>query len=273
MSRAATATHLWIDGRPADLAMLSALQTNYGHLSTMQVRGGAVQGFDRHLSRLQSANLELFGRMLPAARIRSELAAALHAAAIDDATLRVSAGALDVAAVERGEAVDVVLLVALSPPRTAPTTPQRLQSCRYVRPLAHLKHLATLPLLHARRVARAAGFDDALFVDDANQVTEGALWNIGFVDADGTIVWPEGDALRGVTEGLLRAGLGAAGCAQRIAPIRRSACSTFRSAFACNSSGLWPLASVDGRAFAGNPVVPAAVHAILAAAPWDPLAP
>ena len=271
MSRAAAATHLWVDGRPADLALLPTLQTNYGHLSTMQVRGGAVQGFERHVSRLQSANLALFGRALPAARIRSELAAALQAAAIDDATLRVSVGAPDVAAVERGDAVEVVLLVALSPPRTAPTTPQRLQSCRYVRPLAHLKHLATLPLLHARRVARAAGFDDALLVDEADQVTEGALLNIGFVDADGGIVWPEGDALRGVTEGLLRAGLDAAGCAQRVAPIPRSACPAFRSAFACNSSGLWPLASVDGRAFAGDPAVPDVLQAILAAVPWDPL--
>lgn len=271
MSRIASTTSLWVDGRPADTATLSALQTNYGHLSTMQVRRGAVQGLGRHLMRLQSANVELFGSALSAARIHRELASALQAAAVDDATLRVSVGPVDFAAVERGDAAEVVLLVALSPPRTPPTAPKRLQACRHQRPLAHLKHLATLPLLQARRSARAAGFDDALLVDDAGYVLEGALWNIGFVDADGAIVWPDGDALRGVTEALLREGLQATGMVQRVAPVRRSACLEFHSAFACNSSGLWPLASIDGQAFAGNPVIPEGLQAILAAVPWDPL--
>ncbi|MCD9097139.1 aminotransferase class IV [Luteimonas fraxinea] len=271
MKRIASATSLWIDGRPADAATLTALQTNYGHLSTMQVRGGAVQGFGRHLTRLQSANAELFGSALCAARIQHELASALHAAAVDDATLRVSVGALDVAAVDRGDAVDVTLLIALSPPRAAPVNPQRLQSCRHQRPLAHLKHLATLPLLHARRTARAAGFDDALLVDDVGRVLEGALWNIGLVDAEGGIVWPQGDALRGVTEGILRAGLDAADLAQRIAPVRLADCISFQAAFACNSSGLWPLASIDGQAFAEDPVVPQALQTVLAAVPWEAL--
>lgn len=271
MNRIASTISLWIDGRPADAATLSALQANYGHLSTMQVRGGAVQGLGRHLARLQSANAELFGGALPAARIHDELAAAVQAAAVDEATLRVSVGARDFAAVERGDAVEVSLLIALSPPRTAPMASQRLRSCRHRRPLAHLKHLATLPLLHARRTARAAGFDDALLVDDTGYVLEGTLWNVGFVDADGCIAWPDGDALRGVTEGLLRAGLDAAGMAQRIAPVRHADCAGFRAAFACNSSGLWPLASIDGQGFAGEPVVPEALQAILAAVPWDPL--
>lgn len=271
MTRIASVTSLWIDGRPADAATLSALQTNYGHLSTMQVRAGAVQGLGHHLMRLQSANVELFASALSAARIQRELASALQAAAVDDATLRVSVGALDFSAVERGDAAEVALLVALSPPRTPPTAPQRLQACRHQRPLAHLKHLGTLPLLHARRIARAAGFDDALLVDGAGHVTEGALWNIGFVDADGGIVWPDGDALRGVTETLLREGLQAAGTAQRVAPVRLSDCLGFRSAFACNSSGLWPLASIDGQAFAGDPVIPEALQAVLAAVPWDPV--
>ncbi|VXB74024.1 conserved hypothetical protein [Luteimonas sp. 9C] len=261
----------WIDGRAADAATLSRLQTNYGHLSTMQMRGGAAQGLGRHLMRLQSANVELFGTALSDERIHRELAAALRAAAVDDATLRVSVGALDFSAVERGDAAEVALLVALSPPRTPPASPQRLQTCRHQRPLAHLKHLATLPLLHARRTARAAGFDDALLVDGAGHVTEGALWNIGFVDAEGGIVWPDGAALRGVAETLLREGLHAAGIAQRVAPVRRSDCLAFRSAFACNSNGLWPLASIDGQAFAGDPVIPAALQAVLATAPWEPL--
>ncbi|NYZ63942.1 aminotransferase class IV [Luteimonas deserti] len=263
---------LWIEGRAADAAALRALQLNYGHLSTMQVRRGAVQGFARHVARLQSANLELFGSALPEARIRDALASALRAAAVGDATLRVSVGAMDSAAVERGEQAVVTLLVAVSPPRTPPSTPQRLRSHRHQRPLAHLKHLATLPLLHARRAARMAGFDDAVLVDDADCVLEGTLWNIGFVEPGGGIVWPAGDALRGTTEGMLRAGLDVAGAAQRIARVHRADWSGFDAAFACNSSGVWPLASIDGQGFAGAANMVSALQAVLGAMPWEPLA-
>lgn len=261
----------WVDGRAADAGTLAALQTNYGHLSTMQVRGGAVRGLRHHVDRLQAANLELFGSALPGERIRGALAAALRAAGMDDATLRVSVGTHDVAAVERGDPVDVVLLVALSAPRPAPSVPQRVRSHVHVRPLPHLKHLATLPLLQARRGARAAGFDDALLVDGAGRVLEGALWNVGFFDHEGALIWPEGAALRGVTERLLRAALPATGLAQRREPVRLDALDGFRAAFACNSSGVWPLACIDAVAFPGDPELQACLDGLLDAEPLEPV--
>lgn len=267
----ATTASLWIDGRPADAAALAATQSNYGHLTTLQLRGGAVQGLQRHIERLQAANLELFGSLLAAERIRAALGSASRAAGATDATLRLSVHALDSAAAERGVNVEVTLLVAVSPPRTPPAPAQRVRSHVHARALAHLKHLATLPLLHARRGARMAGFDDALLVDAAGRVLEGSLWNVGFVDAAG-IVWPEGDALRGVTEGLLRQALVVAAIPQQIRPVEIADLRDFRAAFACNSSGLWPLASIDDVHFAGEEVQMTRLRGLLEAVPWEPLA-
>lgn len=271
MSRAATGTSFWVEGRMADAAAFAPFQANYGHLSTMQVRGAAVQGWGRHVERLQAANAELFGTALPAARIAAELSAALAASAVDDATLRVSVAATGFAAVERGEPAPVALLVALSPPRAAPAAAQRVRSHPHPRPLPHLKHVATMPLLHARRLARIAGADDALLVDGAGRILEGSLWNVGFVDEGGGVVWPDAPALRGVTEGLLRAALAAAGIAQSTRPLRLSGCGGLRAAFACNSSGVWPLASIDGHAFAGDAALVERLGDLLAAVAWEPI--
>src|SRR5690606_41633283 len=58
----------------------------------------------------------------------------------------------------------------------------RLQSQTYAREAPHLKHVATMGLLRARRRARLAGYDDALFTDEAGRISEGSLWNIGFIE-------------------------------------------------------------------------------------------
>lgn len=261
---------LWINGQPAAAAALAAWQTNYGHLTTMQVRNGAVQGLDRHVARLQAANLELFASPLPQARVRAELGAALSAADMRDATLRVSVVAVDPGSVEQGGPAAVAMLVAVSAPCVAPSS-MRVRSHVLVRPLAHLKHLATMPLLHARRAARAAGADDALLVGADGLVAEGSLWNVGFVDAGG-IVWPAADALRGTTEAVLRDALAHADIAQRDAPVRLPDIGGMQAAFACNSRGLWPLASIDGRAMPGDPAMITRLRGVLDASPWIPLA-
>ncbi|KLJ01476.1 hypothetical protein WQ56_06610 [Luteimonas sp. FCS-9] len=260
-----------MDGRPAGAGDLAAALVNYGHLSTLQVRGRAVQGLDLHLARLQAANLELFGSPLAPARIQDAMASALAAAGVDDATLRISAFARDVAAVERGDVVPVALLVALSPPREPPAAPLRLASHVHVRALAHLKHAATLPSLHARRQAALAGFDDALLVAADGTIGEGALWNVGFVGADGGVVWPRAPALRGTAEALLRAALDAAGIAQREAVLRLPDCGRFQAAFACNSAGLRAIAAIDGLRFDADAPALARLRALLASQPWTPV--
>lgn len=271
MTRAALAVSHWIDGRPAEAVDLAAALVNYGHFSTLQVRGRAVQALDLHVTRLQAANLELFGSALASDAILAAMASALAAAGIDDATLRIAAFSRDMPAVERGEAVPVVLLVALSPPRQPPAAPLRLAAHVHVRALAHLKHAATLPLLHARRQAALAGYDDALLVDADGTIGEGALWNVGFIAGD-TVVWPIAPALRGTSERLLQRALEAAGVAQRHARVGLADCAGFEAAFACNSGGVRAVASIDGWRFEADAAMLGRLRALLAAQPWMPLA-
>jgi NodT family efflux transporter outer membrane factor (OMF) lipoprotein len=80
-----------------------------------------------------------------------------------------------------------------------PATARRLCSVAYQRDLPQLKHVGTFPLFEQRRRALQAGFDDALFVTDAAQVSEGSTWNIAFQCGE-QIVWPQAPALRGTQE-------------------------------------------------------------------------
>ena len=82
------------------------------------------------------------------------------------------------------------------------STPQRLQSVRYQRPDAHLKHLATGQAFYSR-LARRNGFDDALLTGSEGVVSESAIANIGFLDGSG-VVWPDAPHLHGITMQLSR---------------------------------------------------------------------
>src|ERR1700679_3527084 len=52
---------------------------NYGHFTSMQVRGGAVRGLGLHLSRLDLATRELFGTALDGELVRAYIRHALRA--------------------------------------------------------------------------------------------------------------------------------------------------------------------------------------------------
>src|SRR5262245_60171239 len=67
-----------INGEPAKIDDLHRLATvNYGHYSTMQVRGGAVPGLDLHLRRLAESSLELFGIAVDTGLVRAYLRQAI----------------------------------------------------------------------------------------------------------------------------------------------------------------------------------------------------
>src|SRR5258706_7900585 len=78
-----------IDGQPASVDLLQVLaQVNFGHYTSMQVRGGRVRGLEFHLARLAAGNRELFDADLDAAEVRRYLRQAVGAA---DASVRVTA--------------------------------------------------------------------------------------------------------------------------------------------------------------------------------------
>lgn len=262
-----TAMRAWIEGRAATPDELQALALgNDGHFTTMQVRAGAVQGFDLHLRRLCDATLELYGCDLDQDRVRTDVRRALLAENVGDCTSRVTVFRRDR---DAGQPDDgIVVLVAVGPPRQPGAMPSRVMSFRRTRVLPHLKHVGIFMQQHGRRLAQLEGFDDALLVGDDDVVAEGTFWNVGFWDGD-AVTWPQAPALRGVTERLLQAGLAEAGIAQRTKMVHASALAGFRAAFAANTRGVHGIAAVDATSFAGDARLQDLLSGLLARCPWQ----
>ena len=258
-----------LNGRPADADGLRALAlVNYGHFSSMQVRDHAVQGIELHQQRLVTATRELFDSALDFAAVRAQMRAAV--ADDPDCTLRVTVFSrdFDYRNPAAGAAPDV--LVSVSPPSPPRTLPLRVKLFAFERPLPQVKHVGTFPLVHHRRLAVQAGFDDALFVGPGGAISEGSVWNVGFWTGAG-VVWPEAPALRGTAERLLQAGLERQGVGQAVRPVRAEELAGFQGAFACNASGIQPIAGIDGTSFSTTHDGMARIRAASALAPWEAL--
>lgn len=268
----ANASAAFLDGEPACADALRALAlASYGHFTTMQVRGRAVRGLDLHLKRLRDATRELFDAPLDDARVRSGVLAAMDAAGIDDASVRVTVFSREFDHAHPECTVPVDVLVSLSPPRDAGGTPAWVKTCSFQRMLPHIKHVGTFPLFQARRQARRDGFDDALFVDAKGRISEGSIWNIGFWDG-AQVVWPRADALRGTTEKLLQSGLAGSGVPQRHEVVGARALGGFQAAFAANAGGVWPLSGIDETALRPDAALLQRLRDALDATPWQGLA-
>lgn len=244
-----------------------------GHFTTLQVRGGLVQGRDLHLERLCLASNTLYGVALDQSVLRSRIREALLAEGMGegDCTLRIRIRPdVPTGAGEDAGAGDLPVLLAIDiePPRQPSPQPLRLRAHPGPRTLAGIKHLALDHQLEARRAAQAAGCDDALFVTADGRIAEGTFWNIALWDGE-TVTWPEGPALSGVTMSLLRQALAKAAIPQRSAPVPLDVLPAYRAAFAVNSTGIQDIASIDGHAFPGDTGFAAALRALLAASPWD----
>jgi len=235
-----------LNGEPASADDLRHLvQTNYGHFTAFRVEDGKVRGLDLHLDRLQHATRELFGSELDRERVRGYLRQAVAGEARElSVRVNVFARALDRERLDQAVEADVLVIVAPASSRAA--TPVRVKSFRYARDLPSIKHVGTFPLFHHRRLARLAGYDDALFVDADDCISEGSIWNIGFVDRAGGIVWPNAPQLDGVSTQLLKAGLARAGIGSVVRTVQLAEIGEFRAAFFTNASvPVRPIASID----------------------------
>ncbi|MBB5877873.1 aminotransferase class IV family protein [Xanthomonas sp. 3498] len=256
-------------GQPAGAELLAAVAlVNYGHFSTMQVRDGAVRGFDLHLQRLQQANAALFGSDLPAARVRDALRAALVTFGSGDASLRVTVFAPGFSLRRADADCAVELLVSLAAPAQADLAPLRLRSVVFAREAPQFKHVGTFGAFHQRRLALQAGSDDALFVDSQGQVAEGPTWNLGLWDG-ACLHWPQAPALRGTQERLLQAGLAALGVAQAVRPLSLHELGADVAAFTCNARGQQAVAAVDGRTLRPAEELLALLEQALSTQPWQ----
>ena len=225
------------------------VQTNYGHFSAMQVDAGGIRGLDLHLDRIEQATRELFGAAVDRGFVRACLRAAIGSRE-QPLSLRVNVFSRALNRERLAEAVPADVLVTTGPPSARSGAPLRVKSFRYARELPHIKHVGTFPLFYHRRAAQAAGYDDAIFVDERGCISEGSIWTVGFFDGAG-IVWPQAPQLAGVSMQLLQAGLAAAGGAAscvRAVPLEEAA--RFRCAFFTNASTpVRLLASIDAVSF------------------------
>lgn len=246
---------LHIDGAPATAESLApVILSNYGAFTSMQVEDGAVRGLDLHLERLEQEALALFGVAVPEAKLRERMRAA-PAGLAGRHSLRVQLFLETITHRTPDAMGEPSVLTVVSAPANPLCDPLRLQTQDYAREAPELKHNATFGLTRARRAAKDTGFDDALFVGADGVVSEGSIWNIGFIE-NGRVIWPRAPMLRGVGQRLLENGLDLVGLDSERRVIDRAALAGFRQAFICNSATpACPVGNIDGRSLDIDPAL------------------
>lgn len=187
---------LWVDGRRADpsRAAISAFDRGFtlgdGVFETMRITHGALFRLDRHLARL-AAGAAIMGLAVPD-DVPDTIAAAANTAfdlGWADAALRLTlsrgAGPRGLAPPVGAEPVAVLTLHAIPPAEPIAARAVRLRVAAGRRnefaPTAGVKTLSYADNIVALRQARAAGADDALFLDTAGHLTEATASNIFLV--------------------------------------------------------------------------------------------
>ena len=108
---------------------------------------------------------------------------------------------------------------------------------------------AVLPSLVETFGIALGRFDDALFVDAEGRISEGSIWNIGFVQGE-AVIWPEAPMLAGTGQALLQRGMADLGLDSETRPVRLSDLAAFDAAFICNSATpACAVAAIDGHPF------------------------
>jgi len=228
-------THVEVDGCPATAQVLGDLvHRGYGHYTSMQLRGGGVRGLRFHLDRLERQQHAVFGTGLDVDRVREHLRHAV--AGRPDASVRV----VLTASADGSPTVTVTV----DDPVDVPAAPLRLMTVGAERQVADVKHLGTFLQGYQARRAQAAGFDDALFVGRGARLLETTIWNIGFV-VDGSVVFPEGPLLPGVTMLLLLQHAPDAGIPVTSRPVTLPELADVEAVFLTNSYGVAVVAAVD----------------------------
>jgi branched-subunit amino acid aminotransferase/4-amino-4-deoxychorismate lyase len=223
-----------IDGLPASVEDLGYFATtNYGAYTSFRVEVGGVRGLDLHLARLSTSARALFGEPVPASDICEFMRIAL--VETTDAWLRIGLFSPDIWARTPDLVVRPRVLTTVSPPPPPLASTLRLQPQTHARLLPDHKHTATIEAIHARRTARQAGFDDALYANADGLISEGSLWNIGFLRGE-TVVWPQAPMLIGVAQALIDQGLAGQGMASETRPVHLTDLAAFDAAFICNSA-------------------------------------
>ncbi|MET7286387.1 aminotransferase class IV family protein [Streptomyces sp. NPDC005573] len=231
-----------LNGKPVSSdALLALALVNLGHFTSMRADDGGIRGLSLHMERLAKDCGAVWGTDLDTSRVRTYVRQALDGRT-QPCVVRVTVYDPTVDMGHPAGAGEPHVLVTVRGAGTTPPAPLRAMSVPYERDLPEVKHVGLFGALHARRTAQLAGFDDALFVGRDGLVSEGGTWNVGFVDQDGSVVWPQAPVLPGVTVALLRQHAD-----HRDATITLEQAEGMAAAFATNTSvGVRALAAING---------------------------
>ncbi|MGW0844193.1 aminotransferase class IV family protein [Streptomyces sp. NPDC002787] len=231
-----------LDGKPVSADDLLPLAlVNLGHFTSMRVDAdGSIRGLSLHMERLVRDCKTVWNADLDTERVRGYVRQVLDGQQ-KPCVVRVT---IYDPAVDMGHPANADqprVLVSVRGAGAMPPAPLRAMSVTYERDLPEVKHVGLLGALYARQRAQLAGFDDALFVGRDGLVSEGGTWNVGFVDHDGTVVWPQAPVLPGVTMALLQQH-----AEHRVTTVTLDQAKGMAAAFATNTSiGVRAIVAVD----------------------------
>ncbi|WP_406003399.1 aminotransferase class IV family protein [Streptomyces sp. NBC_00829] len=231
-----------LDGKPVSADDLLPLAlTNLGHFTSMRVDAdGSIRGLALHMERLVRDSKIVWGTSLDTGRVREYVRHGLEGQT-RPCVVRVTIYDPKVQMGHPADADEPHIMVSVRSAGVLPPEPLRAMSVTYERDLPEVKHVGLFGALHARRAAQLAGFGDALFVGRDGLVSEGGTWNVGFVDQDGNVVWPQAPVLSGVTMALLQQQ-----AEHRVATVTLDQAKGMAAAFATNTSiGVRPLSAID----------------------------
>lgn len=256
------------DGQTASAKDLAPLAfAGFAHFTAMQVRNGKVRALDLHLERLRRASLEMFGRALPAEKIRAYLRKAVRASPADHtlfATVYLPADEFTVAP----ESAEPSVLIKTFPAAEAPSGPLSLALVEYERFLPAVKHVGEVAKTYLLRRAVEQNRDDAAFIGRDGRLSEGTIWNLAFWDGD-AVIWPEAELLAGTTMGIVRRQLDLLGVPQRLERVTSANLSGFAGCAVMNS--LTPGVAVTAIGQASIPEAPVFLELLHEAYQAEPL--
>jgi aminodeoxychorismate lyase len=257
-------TVIRLNGQTLDSAQAAVAALDHGFLygnglfETLRATDGRAFALDEHLARLGRGAAAIGLPAPPADVLASEVQAALDAAGEPDAYVRLT--------VSRGPgapgpdpvscaAPTVMVTVKPFPEPTARWASEGLRAVtasirrNSSSPVTRVKSLNYLECILAKQAARAAGADEAVFLDTEGNLAEATAWNL-FLVGGGRLLTPSdaGPILPGVTRAIVLRLAREAGipCEEGVYPPARLDQSS--EAFLSNSLyGVMPLAGIDGR--------------------------
>jgi branched-chain amino acid aminotransferase len=252
----------FVNGRfiPEEEAMISALDRGFtygdGLFETMRVAAGTLVRWNAHLQRLERG-AEFLGIRLPMGRENLGEAATglVKESRMAEGALRlvVSRGVGMRGYSPQGAETPSVVMTIHALPQRPEALRLRTSSYRLLAGDPLLQHKTCNKLLQvmARQEAEREGFDEALLLNNRDEVVTATSANLFWISGDAVRTAPvEAGALPGITRGIFREICAAAGIEYVEGAITGEKLATAAGVFLTSTTlGMIPVAAVDGRRY------------------------